>query len=76
MRRFEEYRQHDAISSGDAMACRAEQINDKIVTAILAANGQSIRRSPVQLRSRSAPIGYSAFACLTGWGLSYRVDDR
>ena len=39
MRRFEEYRQHDAISSGDGMACRAEQINDKIVTAILAAKG-------------------------------------
>jgi len=33
MRRFEEYRQHDAISSGDGMACRAEQINDEIVTA-------------------------------------------
>jgi hypothetical protein len=34
IRRFEEYRQHDAISSGDAMACRAEQINEKIFTAI------------------------------------------
>ena len=69
MRRFEEYRQHDAISSGDAIACRAEQINDKIVTAILAANGQSIRRSPVQLRCRAAPIRYSTFACFAGWGV-------
>ena len=27
-------------------------------------------RSPVQLRCRAAPMPYSAFACLAGWGLS------
>src|SRR5712671_7929887 len=29
------------------------------------------RQSPVQSRYRAAPMPYSAFACLAGWGLSY-----
>ena len=65
MRRFEEYRQHDAISSGDAIACRAEQINDKIVTAILAANGQSAIADSVTVSSDANPV--------FGICLSYRM---